>query len=76
MHWRTGMPSSGSFDSAVASLGEDDCVTSAVLGWKYEDEEMVHCTSDGLDNLLSSKNREQMTLDEEPRGRKRRPTDG
>ena len=76
MHWRTGMPLLGSFDSAVAGFDEDDCVTSAVLGWKYENEEMEHYTSDGLDNLLSWKDREQMTLDEEPKGRKRRRTYG
>ena len=76
MHWRTGTPLSGSFAYAVAGLDEDDCVTSAVLEWKYEGEEMVHYTSDGLDNLLSWKDREQMTLDEEPRGREQRRTDG
>ena len=76
MHWRTGTPLSGSFDSAVAGLDEDDCMTSAVLEWKYEGEKMVHYTSDGLNNLLSWKDREQMTLDDEPRGRKPRRTDG
>lgn len=76
MHWRTETPLSGSFDSAVAGLDEDDCVTSAVLEWKYEGEQIVHYTCDGLHNLLSWKNREQMTLDEAPRGRKRRRTDG
>lgn len=55
MHRRTGTPLSGSFDSAVAGLDEDECVTSAVLEWKYEVQEAVHINFDGLDSMLSGR---------------------
>lgn len=72
MHRRTGTPLSGSFDAAVAGLDEDECVASAVLVWKFEVEETVHNDFDGLGSMLSWKDRDQKTVDEERRGRKRK----
>lgn len=70
----TSTPWSGSFDSAVAGLDKDECVTAAVLEGKYEVEETVRNTSDGLDSMLSWKDRDQMAMDEESRARKQRRT--